>query len=110
MDYPYLDYLPEGYQPSQILFNIEIYKKAKQMIREDMIEKLRAGECRVIFTKLNGEQRDMRCTLNMDMIAEDKRPKSGSTQYSQDMIRAFDIAKQEFRTFKVDNVISFAPL
>ncbi len=79
-------------------------------IREEMLEKLRAGECRVIFTKLNGEQRDMRCTLNMDMILEDKRPTNGSTEYSTEMIRAFDLNKQEFRTFKVANVISFAPL
>ncbi len=78
-------------------------------IREDMIEKLRAGECRVIFTKLNGEQRDMRCTLNMDMVPEDRRPKNADTQYDPSMIRAFDLNKQEFRTFKVANVISFAP-
>lgn len=77
-------------------------------IREEMIEKLRAGECRVIFTKLNGEQRDMHCTLNFDLIAEDKRPKNGGAEYSDEMIRAFDINKQEFRTFKVANVISFS--
>ena len=110
MDYPYLSELREGYQPSQILFNIETYKKVIHMTREDMIEKLRAGECRVIFTKLNGEQRDMRCTLKVDLIAEDKRPKNGSAEYSEEMVRAFDLAKQEFRTFKVANVISFAPL
>ena len=78
-------------------------------IREEMIEKLRAGKCRVIFTKLNGEQRDMECTLNIDMIAEDRRPKNGSAEYSDEMIRAFDLSKQEFRTFKVANVISFSP-
>lgn len=77
--------------------------------RDEMLENLRAGECRVIFTKVNGEQRDMLCTLNFDLIAEDKRPKSGSTDYSEDVIRAFDINKQEFRTFKVANVISFSP-
>jgi hypothetical protein len=78
-------------------------------IREEMIDKLRAGECRVIFTKLNGEQRDMRCTLNMDMVPEDRRPKNTDAQYDPSMIRAFDLSKQEFRTFKVANVSSFSP-
>lgn len=78
-------------------------------IREDMIKNLRKGACRVIFTKLNGEERDMVCTLNFDLIAEDKRPKNASTEYSDEMIRAFDVKKQEFRTFKVANVISFSP-
>lgn len=77
--------------------------------RDEMLENLRAGECRVIFTKVNGEQRDMLCTLNFDLIAEDKRPKSGSTDYSEDVVRAFDLNKQEFRTFKVANVVSFTP-
>jgi hypothetical protein len=107
VDYPYLEELRDGYQPSQILFNIETYRKNIMHIREDMLEKLRAGECRVVFTKLNGEQRDMVCTLNMDLIPEDHRPKNGSTEYSDEMIRVFDTAKQGFRTFKVSNVISF---
>jgi len=85
------------------------YKDVVMYIREDMIEKLREGKCRVIFTKLNGEQRDMHCTLNTDLIPLERRPKNGSTEYSAEMIRAFDIDKQEFRTFKVENVISFSP-
>jgi hypothetical protein len=43
----------------------------------------------------------------MDLIPEDHRPKNGSTEYSDEMIRVFDTAKQGFRTFKVSNVISF---
>jgi WYL_2, Sm-like SH3 beta-barrel fold len=95
--------------PDYIKALIKRYKDNKMYIREDMIDKLRAGKCRVIFTKLNGEQRDMECTLKFDLIAEDKRPKNGSTEYSMEMIRAFDLNKQEFRTFKVTNVISFSP-
>jgi len=109
LDYPYLEELRDGYQPSQILFNIETYRKNIMYIREEMIDKLRAGKCRVIFTKLNGEQRDMICTLNMNMIPEDKRPTNGSAEYSADMIRAFDINKEGFRTFKIANVSSFSP-
>lgn len=76
------------------------------MTREQMIEKLQAGLCRVFFYKLNGEERDMECTLNMDIIPADKHPKS-NRQSSSDVIRAFDINKQEFRSFIPENVIQF---
>lgn len=77
------------------------------MTREDMIIQLRERICRVIFNKINGEQRDMECTLMETNIPEDKRPKTNS-EYNDSVIRAFDVNKQEFRSFKVENVISFS--
>lgn len=77
------------------------------MTRDDMIAQLRERECRVIFTKINGEERDMVCTLKIDLIPEEKQPKTGK-EYNTDVIRAFDVNKQEFRSFRVDNVISFS--
>lgn len=79
------------------------------MTREDMVNGLREGVCRVIFKKIDGEERDMQCTLQIDSIPEEKRPKTGK-QYNEAVIRAFDINKQEFRSFRVDNVISFSPV
>ena len=79
------------------------------MTRENMLIELRARVCRVIFTKVNGETRDMMCTLQENNIPEDKRP-AGSIDnptYTDEVIRAFDIDKQEWRSFKVANVISF---
>lgn len=76
------------------------------MTREEMMGMLRESVCRVIFTKTNGEERDMKCTLETRNIPEEWRPKSES-KYSDEVIRAFDINKQEWRSFKVANVISF---
>lgn len=107
MNYPYIDGLPDSYQPSQIMFNIDKYKKAKQkMLRENMIEKLRESICNVEFTKVNGDTRIMKCTLLAEAIPEDQRPRI-SAEYSPEVIRAFDINKQEWRSFKVDNVVTF---
>ena len=75
--------------------------------RQDMIEQLQLRTCRVIFTKKNGEERDMMCTLKLEDIPEDKQPKGGK-EYSNSVIRAFDVNKQEFRSFVVENVISFS--
>lgn len=77
------------------------------MTRDEMINELRTRACRVIFTKVNGEQRDMLCTLNVEFIPEDKRPKAGK-EYVDEVVRAFDINKQEFRSFRVENVVSFS--
>ena len=77
------------------------------MTRDEMVTELRARTCRVIFTKINGEERDMHCTLNVEFIPESKQPK-GAKEYADNVIRAFDINKQEFRSFRVENVISFS--
>ena len=77
------------------------------MQRNEMIEQLRQRECRVIFTKVNGEERDMVCTLNVDMIPEEHAPK-GPAGYYVVVIRAFDVNKQAWRSFRVENVISFS--
>ena len=79
----------------------------EELNRGYMISELQKRVCRVIFKKVNGEERDMQCTLKIDNIPEDKQPKTGK-EYSDSVIRAFDINKQEFRSFKVENVISFS--
>lgn len=75
--------------------------------RNQMIEQLRERVCRVIFTKINGEERDMQCTLNMELIPEEKQPKTGK-EYNEAVLRVFDVNQQEFRSFRVENVVSFS--
>lgn len=79
--------------------------------RETMIEELRKRNCRVIFKKANGEERDMLCTLQEDAIPEsstDNNTTKDSKGYSQEAIRAIDVAKGEWRSFRIDNVVSFS--
>ena len=78
------------------------------MNRAEMIQKLQESQCRVIFRKINGEERDMQCTLMESVLPKlQSKPDSKERQPNETIIRAFDINKQEFRSFKVDNVISF---
>lgn len=81
------------------------------LTREEMISQLRKKECRVIFTKVNGEERDMICTLmaealplrvaTADEIAEHK-------VVNEETIPVWDVNQQAFRSFRVENVISFS--
>ena len=76
-----------------------------------MITQLRERDCRVIFKKANGDERDMLCTLREDAIPDwssDTNTKSESKGYSQDAIRVIDVNKGEWRSFRVDSVISFS--
>ena len=76
----------------------------EELTREYMIGELQKRVCRVIFKKVNGEERDMQCTL----IEKALPPMKGTErQKSQDVIRAYDTNKCEFRSFRVENVISF---
>jgi hypothetical protein len=76
-----------------------------------MINELRKRDCRVIFTKANGEERDMLCTLREDAIpnwSSDTNTKSESKGFSEEAIRVIDVNQNEWRSFRVDKVISFS--
>ena len=76
-----------------------------------ILRDLREGECEVTFTKVNGDTRVMRCTLNMDLIPQDKHPKGDNTPELTEgldrilkAIQVFDTGLQEWRSFKVETV------
>ena len=84
------------------------------LTQENMLRELRGGECEVTFTKVNGDTRVMRCTLNMDLIPENKRPKGDDTPELREgletvlkALRVFDTGLQDWRSFKVETVKNF---
>lgn len=76
------------------------------MNRDEMIEALTQGACRVKFTKVNGEERDMECTRNLDMMPEQVRPKHAS-HVPETSIPVYDFNANGWRSFKIDSVKSF---
>ena len=92
------------------------------LTRNEMISQLLKKECRVIFTKVNGEERDMICTLMAEalpprvctLMAEalparaatsDEKAEHGAV--NEETIPVWDVNKQAFRSFRVENVLSF---
>ena len=57
----------------------------------------------VTFMKKDGTQRVMRCTRSPAQIPEDQHPKNG-TGDSESTLRVFDLDKNEWRSFIVENV------
>tara|TARA_A100001515_G_scaffold43271_1_gene34140 strand:- start:42680 stop:42940 length:261 start_codon:yes stop_codon:yes gene_type:complete len=82
--------------------------KKMEFYRDEMIRDLRESDCNVIFTKVNGEERDMICTLNPDKINYELKGKE--TQPNDKVIRAWDINKEAFRSFRVENVKYFCKI
>jgi hypothetical protein len=82
------------------------------MTREEMITELQQRECRVIFTKINGEERNMICTLQEDVLPpakkDDPLTQKKVRAVNEQTVVAWDVNKSAFRSFRVENVISFS--
>ena len=73
--------------------------------RNVVLANLSQGVHWVKFFKLDGERRCMPATLDPEHIPINKRPK-GNRPSHIDTIRAFVTDIQEWRSFKLDNIIS----
>lgn len=77
---------------------------------EDFRTKLRTGVWRFSFFKLDGSIREARGTLSPLLIPTDKLPSSGASlnkEKSASSFPYFDLDKQEWRSFRLDNFIGF---
>lgn len=77
------------------------------MTRDEMLAELRSNVCDVIFTKKNGEERTMHCTL-----MESKIPKLETAETrretTSDRIVVYDLSKEGWRSFLPETVETFA--
>lgn len=84
-------------------------KERNRMIltRNEIIEALQAHKCIVKFTKVNGEVREMPCTLREDIVPkyERKTPAKDATGKSQNTLSVWCLDKGEWRSFRVDSVL-----
>lgn len=77
--------------------------------REQLTELLHTGECVVEFTKVNGEQRTMPCTLKAELIppqpvVEGKEVRTKKS--NPEVMSVWCLDKKEWRSFRVANVTS----
>lgn len=76
-----------------------------EITRDDIIHLLRTGSIVVTFTKADGTVREMRCTTR-DVIIGSPHHEVTSAKPNETIIRAFDLDKQAWRSFRVESVIS----
>ena len=70
---------------------MQIGTNMKQQKRDQYIDQLRESICEVVFIKMNGDPRTMRCTLNATFLPEIKTSSSPQKQSDDSVIRAWDV-------------------
>jgi hypothetical protein len=84
------------------------------MNRSEMIEELKANICTVTFTKVNGDERIMLCTLREDVLPEwESRVARDAPMVNENVVNVWHFALGQarhddgWRSFRVDNVTNF---
>lgn len=80
-------------------------EKGKEWIRGLLFER----EVKITFTKKDGEKREMRCTLNEELMRKNATPdlyevKGAGRKSSDDAQPVFDLDKLAWRSFRFDSV------
>ena len=80
-------------------------------LKEKYQTTLRRGLCEVVFTKANGEERQMTCTLHSDYlppISEEEdnpsKPKRTSNE-TDDVVTVWDVDAEGWRRFRLDSIV-----
>jgi hypothetical protein len=80
----------------------------QQEFREFVKRELIKGVIDVIFTKKDGTERKMSCTLKSDIVVPYEKKTDKSKETPTDVCPVFDVEKQEWRSFKYDNIRSIS--
>ena len=83
-----------------------------EMTYDEIVNTLRESVVNLSFTKVkDGGVREMKATLVSDMIPEDKMPKTDANanlEKNQVAVRVFDLDLNEWRSFRVDSLLTFS--
>jgi hypothetical protein len=83
------------------------------MTREEIVAMLQAGVCQVTFTKVNGEIRQMPCTLKSELLPpvdSNKLHEEKTRKQNLDNLSVWCTDKNEWRSFRIDNVQKVTPI
>lgn len=76
-----------------------------RIVREEYLHR---GPTKIVFTKKDGTIREMICTLDKNILAEnDALPGEGDGRRKSSLvIRAYDLEKKDWRSFRIDSIHS----
>lgn len=85
-------------------FSSELTDTQWQEFRTWIISHLKMGPVTVTFTKKDGTERVMECTLQSELLPKQELKENSTKKENTDTVRVFDIEKQEWRSFTVKSV------
>lgn len=78
---------------------------------DDLVSVLRENTVKLSFTKVkDGQVREMTATLKSDLIPADKVPSTdanANTEKNKVAVRVFDLDLNDWRSFRVDSLLTF---
>jgi len=74
------------------------------MNKEEIVEQLKNNVCEVTFTKVNGEQRTMPCTLREDMLPVVENVTESKKKPNDNVVSVWVTDANGWRSFRVDSV------
>lgn len=83
---------------------IEFSPEEKNIFREWLVDHLHHGIVNVTFTKKDGTERTMRCTLKADSVQMYEKKTERVKTINEDTCPVFDLDKQEWRSFRYDSI------
>lgn len=77
--------------------------------KNEIVENLKSGICKVIFTKNNGEDRVMSCTLNEEILPEQVALEelTNTRKGNPDVLAVWDTDIGAWRSFRWDSIKEF---
>lgn len=75
--------------------------------KQQMAEVLRENVMDVTFTKVNGEQRVMSCTLRPDVVIQYEKKSDRVKVSNEDILPVWDVDAEAWRSFHVSKVTDF---
>lgn len=85
-------------------FNSEFTDDQWLEFRKWIISHMKMGPVSVTFTKKDGTERVMSCTLQPELLPKQEVKESRAKKENTDTVRVFDLEKQEWRSFTVKSV------
>ena len=77
------------------------------MKRDTLIKNLQKKVMKITFTKVNGEERIMDCTLQEQMVPPTD---VNNRKENEEVLPVFDINKGEWRSFRLDSITNIEAL
>jgi hypothetical protein len=77
--------------------------------KNEIIESLKKGSCKIVFTKVNGDERVMNCTLHESFLPEqiDVEEHIQKKKPNQDVLAVWDSDIGGWRSFRWDSIKEF---
>jgi len=66
---------------------------------------LKSNICKVVFTKKNGDLREMMCTLRDDIVVPHEKTTDRVKEVNEEVLAVWDCEKNAWRSFRVDSII-----